>query len=92
MVHGRLSFWDSPSLTCNLLTTYNVSLKAFHVVFITAACALAFGCAVWGFKSFFSAEGRMLDLLFGIGSLIAGIGLIFYERYFLKKLKDVSYL
>jgi len=69
-----------------------MSLKAFHVVFITAACALAFGCAVWGLKNFFSTEGRVLDLIFGLGSLAAGVGLIFYERYFLKKLKNVSYL
>lgn len=34
----------------------------------------------------------MLDLLFGLGSIAAGIGLIAYERYFLKKLKNVSYL
>ena len=69
-----------------------MSLKAFHVIFITAACALAFGCGVWGFKNYFSAEGRVLDLIFGIGSFIVGVALIFYERYFLKKLKDVSYL
>ena len=69
-----------------------MSLKAFHVVFITAACALAFGCAVWGLKDFFSADGRLVDLIFGLGSLAAGVGLIVYERYFLKKLKDVSYL
>ena len=53
---------------------------------------LAFGCAVWGLKNYFSAEGRLLDLLFGLGSLAAGVGLIFYERYVLKKLKKVSYL
>ena len=69
-----------------------MSLKAFHLIFITASCALAFGCSVWEIKNFFSADGRLLDLLFGIGSLIAGAGLIFYERYFLKKFKDVSYL
>ena len=69
-----------------------MSLKAFHLIFITASCALAFGCGVWGIKNYFSADGKMLDLLFGLGSLVAGVGLIFYERYFLKKLKDVSYL
>jgi hypothetical protein len=69
-----------------------MSLKAFHLIFITASCALAFGCAVWGLKDYFSAEGKPMDLIFGIGSLVAGIGLIIYERYFLKKLKDVSYL
>lgn len=69
-----------------------MSLKTFHLVFITAASALAFGCGVWGLKEFWSADGRLMDLLFGLGSLATGVGLIVYERYFLKKLKNVSYL
>jgi hypothetical protein len=69
-----------------------MSLKAFHLLFITASSALAFGCGVWGLRDFFSSEGRAWDLVFGLGSLAVGIGLIFYERYFLKKLKRVSYL
>ena len=69
-----------------------MSLKAFHVIFITASSALAFGCGVWGLKNYFSSEGGLLDLVFGIGSVAAGAGLIVYERFFLKKLKHVSYL
>ena len=69
-----------------------MSLKAFHVIFITASSALAFGCGVWELKSYFSADGRGLDLVFGIAALAAGVGLIIYERYFLKKLKNISYL
>ena len=69
-----------------------MSLKAFHVLFITASSALAFGCGVWGLRDNFSPDGRAWDLSFGLGSLAVGIGLIFYERYFLKKLKRVSYL
>jgi hypothetical protein len=69
-----------------------MSLKAFHLIFITASSALAFGCGVWAVKNFASAEGQASDLVFGLGSLAAGIGLILYERYFLKKLKNVSYL
>ncbi len=69
-----------------------MSLKTFHLIFITAAVILAFGCTVWGLKSFFSAGGRAWDLVFGLGSLAVGIGLVLYERYFLKKLKKVSYL
>ena len=69
-----------------------MSLKAFHLIFITAATALAFGCGVWGLNDFFSAGGRAWDLIFGLGSIAAGVGLILYERYFLKKLKKVSYL
>jgi len=69
-----------------------MSLKAFHLIFITASCVLAFGCGIGGLKSYFSAEGKTLDLLFGVGSLVVGVGLIVYERYFLKKFKGVSYL
>jgi hypothetical protein len=69
-----------------------MSLKAFHIIFITASSGLAFGCGVWALKDFFSADGRALSLVFALGSFAAGVGLIFYGRYFLKKLKDVSFL
>jgi hypothetical protein len=69
-----------------------MSLKTFHLIFITAASALSFGCGVWGLKNYWSATGGLWDLFFGLGSLAAGAGLIVYERYFLKKLKNVSYL
>jgi hypothetical protein len=69
-----------------------MSLKAFHVIFITAASALSFGCGAWAIKSFAGPEGRTVDLLFGLGCLAVGVGLIVYERYFLKKLKNVGYL
>jgi hypothetical protein len=69
-----------------------MSLKAFHVVFITASSALAFGFGVWELRNYWSPYGKLGDLLFGVGSLLAGAGLIVYERYFLKKLKHVDYL
>jgi len=69
-----------------------MSLKAFHLIFITAATALAFGCGAWGLKDYCSEGGGAWDLVFGLGCLAAGVGLILYERYFLKKLKKVSYL
>ena len=69
-----------------------MSLKTFHLIFISASSALAFGCGVWGLKDFFSEGGRAWDLIFGLGSLAAGVGLVIYERFFLKKLKNVSYL
>ncbi len=69
-----------------------MSLKAFHLIFITASSALAIGFAVWALKNYFSPDGRALDLVYGIGSIIVGVALIVYERYFLKKFKNVSYL
>ncbi len=69
-----------------------MSLKTFHLIFITAATALCFGCGIWGLKDYWAADGRALDLFFGLGSFAAAAGLILYERYFLKKLKRLSYL
>ena len=69
-----------------------MSLKAFHIVFITAASALAFGCGVWWLKDYFGTGGLVSDLIYGLGALVVGVGLIVYERYFLKKTKNVSYL
>jgi hypothetical protein len=69
-----------------------MSLKAFHLVFISAASGLAFGCGIWALKNYWSPGGAVIDLLAGIGSIGAAIGLIFYERYFLRKTKDVGYL
>jgi len=69
-----------------------MSLKAFHVVFITAASALCFGFGVWMLREYRSPEGTAGDLWMGVGSLVAAVALLVYERYFLKKLKNVSYL
>jgi len=66
-----------------------MSLKAFHLVFVTATIALSFGCGVWGLKDYCSTAGTVSDLLFGIGAFAFGGGMIVYERLFLKKLKGV---
>jgi hypothetical protein len=69
-----------------------MSLKAFHLIFIVASIALALGCGIWELKNFFSPEGRWVDLLVALASLAGAVALVIYERYFLKKLKHVSYL
>jgi hypothetical protein len=69
-----------------------MSLKTFHLIFITAACLLAFGFGIYSLKHYWSGEGGVVDLILGLSSFAAVFGLILYERYFLKKLKKVSYL
>ena len=69
-----------------------MSLKAFHVIFITAASTLAFGVGVWMLRTYRSPEGLTSDLTWGVTALGVGLGLLVYEGYFLKKLKHVSYL
>ena len=68
-----------------------MSLKAFHVIFIAASILLALGFAGWSFVSY-AHDGPMLHLWFGIGSLGSAAGLLIYGKYFLRKLKDISYL
>jgi hypothetical protein len=69
-----------------------MSLKAVHLVFVTALSALTFGCAVWFLKDYRAPGGSQLDLLLGCISLAAGVAVLVYGRYFLKKLKNISYL
>ena len=61
-----------------------MSLKAFHLVFVTLLTTLSFGFAAWAF-----INDR---LLLGAAGIIAAIVVIFYGFYFLKKLKKISYL
>ncbi len=68
-----------------------MSLKAFHVVFITASVLLAFGFG-WFELSRYQDTRDTVDLWLGCGSSGAGIGLVAYGIYFLKKLKNISYL
>lgn len=68
-----------------------MSLKAFHIVFITAAVLLSFG--VGGLElSRFQQTREAMDLWFGVGGCAGGVALIAYGVYFLKKLKNISYL
>lgn len=68
-----------------------MSLKAFHLLFIALSIVLAFGFGAWLLAGY-HASGSVLDLVIGLLSLAAGVGLVFYGKYVLKKLKNVSYL
>jgi hypothetical protein len=61
-----------------------MSLKAFHLIFVTLLTGLSFGCAAWAFRSG--------SVAWGVTAIAAGISVIVYGIYFLKKLKNVSYL
>lgn len=69
-----------------------MSLKAFHIFFVTIASAVSTGCAVWAFKAYGSPDSRPWQLWFGIGGLLIALALLVYGYSFLKKMKNVSYL
>ena len=68
-----------------------MSLKTFHIVFVTLSVALAFFCGAWLLHEY-STNGGMALLLGGILSFLGGIGLIWYGKVVLRKLKHISYL
>jgi hypothetical protein len=69
-----------------------MSLKAIHILFITVSVLLTASFGVWSMQNYFSAQGTKTDCIMGVTSLIIGVALIVYGRYFLKKLKHISYL
>ena len=69
-----------------------MSLKAFHIIFVIVSTLLLFGFSAWSFYSYFTAGGAKSDLIWGIVSFALGIALLAYGKYFLKKLKNISYL
>ncbi len=66
-----------------------MSLKAVHILFISLSILLAFGFAAWEIKGY-AVSGDVLQLLLGLFSLVAAVGLIVYGVKFLRKLKHVS--
>ncbi len=68
-----------------------MSLKALHIVFITASIVLAWGFGAWCLNEF-AHDGARSNLWFGIGSLVTGVALVIYGKAMLKKLKHISYL
>ena len=68
-----------------------MSLKAFHLIFIIAAIALAVGFGIWLADNYFT-DGGVMNLVGALLSFAAAVGLVFYERYFLKKTKNLTYL
>jgi len=68
-----------------------MSLKAFHIVFVSVSVLLTLGVGAWGLNRYFQ-EGGDLNLALGAGSTVSAFLLAVYGRYFLKKLKHISYL
>ena len=68
-----------------------MSLKAFHIFFIIVSTALTIGFGLWATQDF-AATGNRVNLAMGVGSFLSSIALIWYGAWFLRKLKNVSYL
>lgn len=67
-----------------------MSLKTFHVFFISCSVLMSFGLGYWGFWG--THSGGFWPTAAGVLGFGAGAGLIVYEIRFLRKLRGVSYL
>lgn len=65
-----------------------MSLKAFHIFFISLSILLTIGFAGWEVTRFFES-GNLLELLAGVVSLALAILLIVYGMGFIRKMKQV---
>lgn len=65
-----------------------MSLRFFHVFFITLSTLLAAGCAVLEYGNY-RAHGGAGHLAFAIGSALCGIALVVYGIWFLKKTRNL---
>jgi hypothetical protein len=68
-----------------------MSLKAFHVVFIIISIVLTAWFGWWSVSSYRNTAD-VSNLVMGVFSFIGMVLLVFYFRWFLKKLKNESYL
>ena len=68
-----------------------MSLKAFHVFFVIVSVLCALGFGAWAVGEFLrTGNGGVLVL--GVLGFVAAAALVFYGFWFLRKLKNVSFL
>jgi hypothetical protein len=65
-----------------------MSLRFFHIVFITLSTLLSFGFAVWLYENY-RAQASAAELLGAIISGALGVGLIAYGVWFFKKSRKI---
>ena len=68
-----------------------MSLKAFHVLFVTISTLFSLGFGVWASREWAAGGDTQLLVLAAVGFASGGI-LLVYGRWFLHKMRDVGYL
>lgn len=68
-----------------------MSLKAFHIVFILVSATLCIGLGVWSIVRFRATQSS--EFIWGVVCSFVGlVCLLIYGKWFLHKLRGVSYL
>jgi hypothetical protein len=68
-----------------------VSLKAFHVFFVVVSTLCALGFGAWAIGDYLRT-GNTGVLILGVFGFAGAAALVWYGLWFLRKLKNVSFL
>jgi len=68
-----------------------MSLKAFHLFFISVSVLLSLAVGGWGIQSYLT-KSNDVGILSGLFFILLAAGLVLYELRFIRKFKHVSYL
>jgi hypothetical protein len=68
-----------------------MSLKAFHLVFMSASIMLMLTLSGWCFANYRDGGGTS-ELAWSGVAMASAVVLVAYARYFVRKLRDISYL
>jgi len=68
-----------------------MSLKAFHLVFVVVVTLISLGVGAWGVRVQ-QLDGQGWPLQLGIAAFVLAAVTAVYGVWFLKKLKNVSYV
>jgi uncharacterized membrane protein HdeD (DUF308 family) len=66
-----------------------VSLKVFHILFVVASTALMAFFAAWALRAYAHSH-ETSQLVLGVVAIVAGVLLLIYGRWFLRKLKNTK--
>ncbi len=66
-----------------------MSLKKFHLLFITTSVALCVFFGIWCLRRYGEADGASYVALAALAAAVA-VGLVGYEVWFLKRMKGVN--
>ena len=69
-----------------------LGLKTFHIFFVVVSTVLCVGFGLWSIGNFSAPGGGAASLAMGIGSFVCALVLVCYGFWFLRKLKNVSFL
>jgi hypothetical protein len=69
-----------------------MSLKAFHIIFVTVTTLFSLFFGMWSLDQYRNVDPSGQNLTFMLLSFAMLVVLPVYGYYFLKKLKDVSFL